>query len=202
MADTLTTRGFDYYLPLDNRMAFLLPAIRGLEKLLRSGRTELSIGLFAVEPMLKTDICLMLYDMLMSRPKNVRLKTVAMTAMLESNLLIWLAGDVRVLRTDTWVMWTPPMVQEREKIRSPYSRVTGRDAFAVEDARICELITRHLPGTLAGRMLFCSELSEWIDVQTTRADFFAGAYKKNHKDAKKSFHDMQNQESETDEYLE
>lgn len=173
MTDTITTQRVDFHVPLDSRLSFFLPTIRELERILWSGKTEVTLGLIAAPLILETDACLMLYDVLMRRPKNVvKLTTIAMTSMLEANVLIWLTGDVLVMRPDSWVMWTPPVVEGRGKGITRNSKTKGREAFEIEDSRICELITRRLPKHLAGRMLFHAELTEWIDVQPTRKDFF------------------------------
>lgn len=172
MTDTITTQRVDFHVPLDSRLSFLMTTMRELEKVLWSGKTEVTLGLIAAQLILETDACLMLYDVLMRRPKNVKLRTVAMTSMLEANVLIWLTGDVLVMRPDSWVMWTPPVVEGRGRGITRNSKTKGREAFEIEDSRICELIGRRLPKHLAGRMIFHAELGEWIDVQPTRKDFF------------------------------
>lgn len=172
MTDTITTQRVDFHVPLDSRLAFLLPTIRELERILWSGKTEVTLGLIAAPLILETDACLMMYDVLMRRPKNVKLTTVAMTSMLEANVLVWLTGEVLAQRIDSWVMWSQPVVEGRGKGITRNSKTKGREAFEIEDSRICELITRRLPKHLAGRMIFHAELSEWIEVQPTRKDFF------------------------------
>lgn len=173
MTDTITTQRVDFHVPLDSRLSFFLPTIRELEKVLWSGKAEVTLGLIAAPLILETDACLMLYDLLMRRPKSVqKLTMVAMTSLLEGNVLIWLTGDVLCMRADSHMAWTAALRVPCKNIARDI-KTKGREAFEIEDSRICELINRKLPKHLGtGRMLFHAELTEWIDVQPTRKDFF------------------------------
>ena len=178
--ETPARQKIDMFFPLETRLSFIWPAFRKLEELLFDPNTKhLTLGLFAADNiMIGTDLCLALYDLIMTRPSHVTLTTVALSSMMETNLLIWLCGDKRILRRDAWVLFYPPMVDERinrdkpSSIRTRDRRGQGGD-FEIDDARICELITRHIPLKMASRRIWWPALSEFIDVLPTRRDHYS-----------------------------
>ena len=175
------------FLPLDNRLSAYLPALRQIESLLNSDQTEISISLIGTD-ILAPDLALAIWDILQSRPKTTKLVTKALSCLAESNVLIWLAGDVRLLRNDAWIVFTAALLAERKispRIRNVYQesipidpRPTMASGFEVDDARIVELITRFLPPHLAHRRLWIAELSEWIEVSPTQKDSYRTVSKK------------------------
>ena len=179
-SETPTRQKIDMFFPLETRLSFLWPAFRQLEEKLFDPNTKhLTLGLFAADNIIMgTDLALALFDLIKTKPSQVTLTTYAMSSMVETNLLIWLCGDKRILRREAWVHFYPSMVGERINRDKPSAhrprdrRGQGGD-FEIEDARVVELITRHIPLEMAGRRLFWPELSEWLDVSPSRRDDYS-----------------------------
>ena len=179
-SETPTRQKIDMFFPLETRLSFLWPAFRQLEEKLFDPNTKhLTLGLFAADNIIMgTDLALALFDLIKTKPSQVTLTTYAMSSMVETNLLIWLCGDKRILRREAWVHFYPSMVGERINRDKPSAhrprdrRGQGGD-FEIEDSRVVELITRHIPLEMAGRRLFWPELSEWLDVLPSRRDDYS-----------------------------
>jgi hypothetical protein len=164
-------RKTDVFLPLDKRINYLLVLRELEEKLYTPDATECTVTLYGPD-VLEPDFALGILDLLESRPTGMTLVTQAMSSLMESNLLLWLAGDVRILRPDAWAFFAPPMFPDEAKATRGKSKRNHPvpATFDVEDARVQELIMRHLPVGLGHRRLWFSELAEWIEVSPSRND--------------------------------
>ena len=153
-------------------MKIYLPAIRELEvKLLSTDTRELHLTLVGTE-VLSPDLALAIWDLLQQRPKGMKLITKAMSGLMECNILPWLAGDVRILRNDAWLFFTPSVMsrkagERKAKIGSSNYHSASATPFEIDDARVIELISHFLPLKLASRQLWYPEIAEWIDVVHT-----------------------------------
>ncbi len=164
-------RKTDVFLPLDKRINYL-SVLRDLEeKLYSPDATELTLTLYGPDG-LEPDFTLGILDLLQSRPDGMTLVTQAMSSLMESNLLLWLAGDILILREDAWVFFAPPIFPDEAKVSKTKSKRNRPlpATFDVEDARVQELIMRHLPVELGHRRLWFSELTDWLNVWPTRND--------------------------------
>jgi len=162
----------DVFFPTTKDMKIYLPAIRELEvKLLSTDTSELHLTLIGTE-VLSPDLALAIWDLLQQRPQGMKLVTKAMSGLMESNILPWLAGDVRILRNDGWIFFTPSVMsrkagERKAKIGSSNYHSASATPFEIDDARVIELISHYIPLKLASRQLWYSELAEWIDVVPT-----------------------------------
>jgi len=161
------------FFPMTKELNIYLPAIRELEaKLLLTDTSELHLTLLGTE-VVTPDLALAIWDLLQQRPAGMRLVTKSMSCLVESNILPWLAGDVRILRNDAWIYFTPSILSRKAtlhkaKTGSNSYHSGSASSFEIDDARVIELISHYLPLKLAKRHLWLPEIAEWIDVVATQ----------------------------------
>lgn len=115
------------------------------------------------------DAVLAFVDILQNRPKGVGVHIHSRICLKDAEVLVWLAGDTRTLRTDAWIHFQelPP----REQVRSDYQQfrdsIEGRELpagltpYHENFLQIERLVNKKLPPHLLNRRIWSGELSEW-----------------------------------------
>ena len=115
------------------------------------------------------DAALAFYDVVRSRPKGIGVHIHSHVCLMSSDVLIWLAGDTRTLRTDAWVHFRdyPRHWLQRSDFQQFVDIMEGRElpagktAFQENYLTVERLVKKHLPAHLWNRRVWGSELEEW-----------------------------------------
>ena len=123
---------------------------------IRRARKELRLELIG-PGMLLPDTALVLFDILRNRPDSLRVHVHTWTCLCDGAVLLWLGGDTRSMRSDTWVQ-IPHIAEDAVEFKNVMLDESPSDT----DLRI---VTRHMGEWLpmeevSGRRLFRSELEE------------------------------------------
>ena len=152
-------------------------AVSDPEELLAKPAAEYRISMIGTGSGLP-DTALTIWHLIKQRPHPGRVCTNALGSLQGSNVLIWLAGDVRSLRPDAWIKYNPspiydpdapPTINNFRSFRAHRRRQGRRLTLLERDyARVVTLIESHLPEDFAGRAVGNSELSEWAIIDQGR----------------------------------
>lgn len=152
-------------------------AVAELEALLAQPSEEYHISMMGTGTGLP-DTALTIWHLIKQRPHPGRVRINALGSLQGSNVLIWLAGDVRSLRPDAWIKYkpspvydsaAPPTINNSRPFRDHRRRQGRRLTLLERDyARVVTLIEAHLPEDFAGRAVGNSELSEWAIIDQAR----------------------------------
>ena len=152
-------------------------AVAELEALLAQPSEEYHISMMGTGRGLP-DTALTIWHLIKQRPHPGRVCINALGSLQGSNVLIWLAGDVRSLRPDAWIKYkpspvydsaAPPTINNSRPFRDHRRRQGRRLTLLERDyARVVTLIEAHLPEDFAGRAVGNSELSEWAIIDQAR----------------------------------
>jgi hypothetical protein len=130
----------------------------------RSGEFRLTM----VGPgLLLPDTALAMWEILRSRSPGVKLHTHSHSSLVDSSILVWLAGDQRSLRPGAWIHFRQPKrVPKWKQHGMPDSDDYDdcRPEWSPEDidyARVQKLVLEHLPAHLQNRRVWPAELNEW-----------------------------------------
>ena len=140
------------------------------EKFEKAGSTggQFVLNLFS-SGFVSTDSVLAFYEICRTRPQSVGLHIHSHISLTCSEVLIWLAGSTRSLRTDAWIHFVE---YPRNRLgRSDYQQF--RDSLEGYEPSQCfspfqenylqveRLVKRHLPHHLLNRRVWRAELEEW-----------------------------------------
>ena len=113
------------------------------------------------------DTALMLYDEIRNRPKETKVHIHSRTCLFDRAILLWLAGDSRSMRSDSWIQLspipdTPPCGSKRDGNDYPSSINIEEEEPTDTDLRtIIDHLEEWLPvHEIAGLRLFQSDLQE------------------------------------------
>jgi len=115
------------------------------------------------------DAALAFYDVIQSRPKGIGVHIHSHVCLMGSDVLIWLAGDTRSLRSEAWIHFReyPRNWLERSDFQQFVDSLEGRDMqlsktpFQENYLTVERLVKKHLPMHLWNRRVWGSELEEW-----------------------------------------
>lgn len=115
------------------------------------------------------DTALAFHDVVRSRPKGIGVHIHSHVCLVGSEVLIWLAGDTRSLRSDAWIHFReyPRDWLERSDFRQFVDSLEGRElpagktAFQENYLSVERLVKKQLPAHLWNRRVWSGELAEW-----------------------------------------
>lgn len=115
------------------------------------------------------DAALAFYDVVRSRPKGMSVHIHSHVCLMGSDVLIWLAGDTRTLRSEAWIHFReyPRHSLERSDAQRFADSLHGWDLqssktpFQENYLSVERLVKKHLPSHLWERRVWGSELVEW-----------------------------------------
>ena len=115
------------------------------------------------------DATLAFYDVIRSRPKGVSVHIHSHVCLMGGDVLIWLAGDTRSLRSEAWIHFReyPRNWLDRSDFQQFVDSLEGRDMqlsktpFQENYLTVERLVKKHLPVHLWNRRVWGSELEEW-----------------------------------------
>ena len=127
-----------------------------LQAAIRRARKELRIELLG-PGLLLPDTALVLFDILRSRPGSLSVHVHTWTCLCDGAVLLWLGGDTRTMREDTWI-----------QIPHPPEALAGTGNVLIEESPLetdLRTVLRHMGEWLpveevSGRRLFRAELQE------------------------------------------
>ena len=115
------------------------------------------------------DAVLAFLEIVRTRPKGIDLHIHSHTCLMNSDVLVWLAGDTRTLRSNAWIFfWEYDRYwQERSDFQQFEDSLARRDMqghktpFHENYLQIERLVKKHLPAHLLNRRVWAGELAEW-----------------------------------------
>ena len=136
----------------------LIASINELDEALQIPATHYEISLLGPEG-LYPEFALTLYALIQARPHAGQVTIRSLGSLMNADVLVWLAGDHRTIRSNGCVRFESPLPPRRTARR--------QQARSVDPAydRVFELITEHLPPEFAGREVYPGELSEWALIE-------------------------------------
>lgn len=149
------------FLPLSTAPDLFFSSIGELEAMLETPADEYRISLLGPEGIMP-DTALAIFHLITGRPHPGRVIIKSLGSLLNSDVLVWLAGDERSLRSDAWIRFEPPF---RPKGRG--GRLWPRRADPSYE-RVLEFIGHYLPREFVGRTLWAGELAEWALIEQKR----------------------------------
>jgi hypothetical protein len=148
------------FIPLGGDSDVLLSRIGELESLLATPADEYRISILGPEGIMP-DTALAMFYLIKQRPHPGRVVIQSLGSLLNSDVLVWLAGDERTLRPGAWIRFEPLpyMAPNRPRRRQP--------AAFRDYAYVLQLVGQYLPGEFAERAIYSGEIAEWdlIDQQ-------------------------------------
>lgn len=108
------------------------------------------------------DTALAISRVLQQRPADVTLEITAHSSLINADLLVFLAGDTRILRSDAWIVFEKPSSTPSSRHARPGASGALCTGYQTDYHQVYDGITRILPAQLAGRRIHASELSEWL----------------------------------------
>jgi hypothetical protein len=117
----------------------------------------------------EVDAVLAFHDVMRMRPKGVAVHIHSHVCLVHSEVLIWLAGDTRTLRSDAWIhFWEYDRYwEERTEFQQFLDSLERRElqgrrtAFHENYLQVERLVKKHLPAHLLNRRVWAGELAEW-----------------------------------------
>jgi len=115
------------------------------------------------------DAVLAFHEIARTRPKGIALHIHSHVCLMGSELLLWLAGDTRTLRSDAWIhFWEYDRYWEaRSEFQQFLDSLEKRDLpglrtpFHENYLQVERLVKKHLPPHLLNRRVWAGELAEW-----------------------------------------
>lgn len=115
------------------------------------------------------DAVLAFHDIMRSRPKGLSVHIHSFICLVGGEVLVWLAGDTRTLRSDAWIHFReyPRHWLERSEVEKLQDMLDKRDlqlsktAFQENYLQIERLVKKRLPEHLLNRRVWAGELAEW-----------------------------------------
>ncbi len=160
----------DLCLPDCDSSSELQSVVETLERALACRPRVLTLRFIGVHHM-NPDPALVIHDLLMQRSPQTRLHTVAHSPLLGGGVLLWLAGDIRSIRPNTYLFLPnrktgpsrrslPPWLEtETWNIEEPGSEV---NLFAVDYDTLLGLINQYLPvSEMLGKPILPAQLREF-----------------------------------------
>lgn len=137
-----------------------------LEMGMRRARKELRLELLG-PGMLLPDTSLVLFDILRNRPDSLRVHVHTWTCLCDGAVLLWLGGDTRSMRSDTWIQ-IPHLLENALEFTNVGLEETPSDTDL-------QIVMRHMSEWLpmdevCGRRLFRRELEELGLLENAEAD--------------------------------
>jgi len=140
----------------------LLPLIQTLQSALVRAKKDLRIELLG-PGMLLPDTALILFEILRHRPASLQIHIHTWSCLSEGSVLLWLAGDTRSMRSDTWIE-IPPETQTFKQSQGFCRAISSCEESPAEtDLRtVLTHVSQWLPvQEVAGLRLFQHELREF-----------------------------------------
>ena len=115
------------------------------------------------------DSVLAFYDIVRTRPKGIGVHIHSHVCLVGGEVLVWLAGDTRSLRSDAWIHFReyPRHWLARSDFQQFLDSLEGWDlpagktAFQENYLQVDRLVKKHLPVHLLNRRVWGGELAEW-----------------------------------------
>ena len=116
------------------------------------------------------EMALAFYELIRSKRSGVMVHTHSHSCLVNAQVLVWLAGDTRSLRTGAWIHFhdLADRAAERNHLREmtgfrhdlleAHAELAGDGANYVQ---IEHLVKKHLPPHLMNRRIWAGELTEW-----------------------------------------
>jgi hypothetical protein len=153
-----------------------------LEHLIRKKPRRIQIDIFGTSA-LSPDAALVLRDVLMRRSPRTRIITNARSSLQDASVLLWLLGDIRLIRQDARVFFRPAELPEDAEV-DPNGDWKGyekkyRDSLSELDpeegdyVRVLQLINEFLPvQEFAGRLIGTAVLRQFGLIENEGVDNF------------------------------
>jgi hypothetical protein len=118
---------------------------------------------------ISVDSVLAFHEIARLRPKGISLHIHSHNCLVCAEVLIWLAGDTRTLRSDAWIHFLEyprnrlarsDYQQFRDSLEG-YEMPLGLTPFQENYLQIERLVKKHLPVHLLNRRVWSGELAEW-----------------------------------------
>ena len=136
----------------------LISSINELDLALRTPASQYEISLLGPEGVLP-EFAMTIYELIRRRPHRGLVTVRSLGSLLNADILVWLAGDRRSIRSNAWVRFEEPLPR---RLRARRTRSCSADPTY---DRVYERITERLPEELAGREIWPGELSEWALIE-------------------------------------
>lgn len=115
------------------------------------------------------DAALAFYEIVQTRPQGIRVHVHSHVCLMGAEVLIWLAGDTRTLRSNAWIHFReyPHQWLERSDMQQFLDSLEGREvptgktAFQENYLTAERLVKKQLPPHLLNRRVWTGELAEW-----------------------------------------
>lgn len=115
------------------------------------------------------DAALAFYEIVRTRPRGIRVHIHSHVCLAGAEVLIWLAGDTRTLRSNAWIHFReyPRQWLERSEMQQFLDSLEGREvpagktAFQENYLTAERLVKKQLPPHLLNRRVWAGELAEW-----------------------------------------
>ena len=115
------------------------------------------------------DSVLAFHDIMRTRPKGIGVHIHSHICLMGSEVLVWLAGDTRTIRSDAWIQfWEYDRYwQERSEFQQFLDSLERRElqgqktAFQENYLQVERLVKKHMPAHLLNRRVWVGELDEW-----------------------------------------
>jgi hypothetical protein len=138
----------------------MIAAIGELDSMLRTPAANYEISLLGPEG-LYPEFALTMYELITRRPHGGHVTVRSLGSLLNADVLVWLAGDRRIIRPNGWVQFEAPLPPRKRGWKGrPRSLDPTYD-------QVFKLITQKLPPEFAGREIWPSELNEWALIEQT-----------------------------------
>ena len=119
------------------------------------------------------DAALVFHEIARTRPKGIGLHLHSHVCLLATNVLVWLAGDTRTLRSDAWIFfWEYERYwAERSEFQQFQDSLERRELgghrtpFHENYLQIERLVKKYLPPHQLNRRVWAGELAEWNIIQ-------------------------------------
>ena len=133
-----------------------------LQSALVRAKKSLRIELFG-PGMLLADTALILFEILRNRPGGLQVHVHTWSCLSEGAALLWLAGDTRSMRSDTWIEIPPAPESFKERAAFCQAIASCEESPAETDLRtVLAHVSQWLPiQEVAGLRLFQQELREF-----------------------------------------
>ena len=130
---------------------------RALEEALALSPKQLDLHLFHAKRVTHPETVLLLHDILLSRPEHTLLRTVARTKLYEGEVLLWLAGDIRVASDWCHMRVSSMQYLYGEKAKAEESRSPGARAHRL----VLDRLSPYFPEEAMDIYLLHEDLRGW-----------------------------------------
>jgi hypothetical protein len=132
------------------------------------------------------DAALAFYEIVRTRPQGISVHIHSHVCLTGAEVLIWLAGDTRTLRSNAWIQFReyPRQWLDRSDMQQFLDSLEGREVLAGKTAfqenylTAERLVKKLLPAHLLNRRVWAGELAEWKIIEpampTAKAVMTAG----------------------------